>query len=134
MNISGIGSYADNYNSIKINSLLRQQELRPAADEQVRDSGADDGALRQREQQEIRKKQNFQSGDYAKQYEPGKSYELKGADSDLTSLDESKDTPDSKKSRIMKQYQLFMGEAQARNASQAAMNARTPRRVEDFSF
>lgn len=132
MNISGIGSYSGNYNSIKINSLLRQQEQKPV--QQVHSSGDEDSVRRQQEQQQIRQRQNFNSGDYAKQYEPERNYDLKGSDSDIASLDEATSASGSQKTQIMKQYQLFMGETQAQGTNQAAMNTRAVRGVENFAF
>ena len=135
MNISGIGSYSGNYNSIKINSpAVAQKASKAGSGAQAQAVRSDDGARRQQEQQQIRANQNFNSADYAKQYEPGKNYEMKGADSDLASLDESGSATNSQKSQIMQQYRLFMGETQAQGANQAAMNTRAVRGVENFAF
>ena len=134
MNISGIGSYSGNYNSIKINSLASQQASKAGTGAQTQAVRSDDGVRRQQEQQQIRANQNFNSSDYAKQYAPGKTYERKGADSDLASLDESSDVSGSRKSQIMQQYQLFMGETQAQGTNKAAMNTQAVRGVENFAF
>ena len=134
MNISGIGSYSGNYNSIKINSLINQQASKADSGAQTQAVRSEDSALRQQEQQRIRANQNFNSADYAKQFTPGKTYEMKGADSDLASLDASRSTTDSQKSQIMQQYQLFMGETQAQGANRAAMNAQAVRGMENFAF
>ncbi|MBO5153824.1 MAG: hypothetical protein J6C00_05635 [Eubacterium sp.] len=134
MNISGIGSYSGNYNSIKINSLINQQASKADSGAQTQAVRSEDSALRQQEQQRIRANQNFNSADYAKQFTPGKTYEMKGADSDLASLDESRSTTNSQKSQIMQQYQLFMGETQAQGVNQTAMNTQAVRGVENFAF
>ena len=134
MNISGIGSYSGNYNSIKINSLINQQASKADSGAQTQAVRSEDSALRQQEQQRIRANQNFNSVDYAKQFTPGKTYEMKGADSDLASLDESRSTTNSQKSQIMQQYQLFMGETQAQGVNQTAMNTQAVRGVENFAF
>lgn len=134
MNISGIGSYSGNYNSIKINSLINQQASKADSGAQTQAVRSEDSALRQQEQQRIRANQNFNSADYAKQFTPGKAYEMKGADSDLASLDESRSTTNSQKSQIMQQYQLFMGETQAQGVNQTAMNTQAVRGVENFAF
>lgn len=134
MNISGIGSYSGNYNSIKISSLINQQASKADSGAQTQAVRSEDSALRQQEQQRIRANQNFNSADYAKQFTPGKTYEMKGADSDLASLDASRSTTDSQKSQIMQQYQLFMGETQAQGVNQTAMNTQAVRGVENFAF
>ena len=134
MNISGIGSYSGNYNSIKINSLINQQASKADSGAQTQAVRSEDSALRQQEQQRIRANQNFNSADYAKQFTPGKTYEMKGADSDLASLDESRSTTNSQKSQIMQQYQLFMGETQAQGVNQTAMNTQAVRGIENFAF
>lgn len=134
MNISGIGSYSGNYNSIKISSLINQQTSKADSGAQTQAVRSEDSALRQQEQQRIRANQNFNSADYAKQFTPGKTYEMKGADSDLASLDASRSTTDSQKSQIMQQYQLFMGETQAQGVNQTAMNTQAVRGVENFAF
>ena len=134
MNISGIGSYSGNYNSIKINSLINQQASKADSGAQTQAVRSEDSALHQQEQQRIRANQNFNSADYAKQFTPGKTYEMKGADSDLASLDASRSTTDSQKSQIMHQYQLFMDETQAQGVNQTAMNTQAVRGVENFAF
>ena len=134
MNISGIGSYSGNYNSIKINSLMNQQAATAVSGQQTQEVRSDDGARRQQEQQQIRANQNFTSADYAKQYEPGKDYGMKGADSELASLDAGRSVSGSQKSQIMQQYRLFMGETQAQGANRAAMNTQAVRGVENFAF
>ena len=134
MNISGIGSYSGNYNSIKINSLINQQASKADSGAQTQAVRSEDSALRQQEQQRIRANQNFNSADYAKQYTPGKSYEMKGANSDIASLDASKGVTGSQKSQIMQQYRLFMGETQAQGTNKAAMNTQAVRGVENFAF
>ena len=134
MNISGIGSYSGNYNSIRLNSLINQQTSKAVSGEQTQAVRNEDSALCQQEQQKIRANQNFNSADYAKQFTPGKTYELKGADSDLASLDENGSATNSQKSQIMQQYQLFMGETQAQGVNQAAMKTQAVRGVENFAF
>jgi|GEM_PF-3899505 len=132
MNISGIGSYSNSYNSIRINRLFDQQQaqsIQPQQSEQAARPQIDP-----QEQQAIRAKQNFSSEDYAKQYESGKTYEMKGVDSEITSLDTSGMVTGSQKSQIMQQYQMFMGETQAQGVNQFAMNTRAVRGVENFAF
>lgn len=134
MNISGIGTYSGNYNSIKLNPSANQQVSGVTPVQQPQQARGEDPAVRRQEQQKIRANQNFNSADYAKQFIPGKTYEMKGADSELASLDESRDVTGSQKSQIMQQYQLFMGETQAQGVNQAAMNTQAVRGVENFAF
>lgn len=134
MNISGIGSYSGSYNSIKLNRLSGQQASEIVSARQPQKVSGGESALQRQEQQRIRANQNFNSEDYAKQYAPGKTYEMKGADSELASLDESKGVTDSQKSQIMQQYQLFMGETQAQGVNQAMMNTQAVRGVENFAL
>lgn len=133
MNISGIGAYSGNYNSIRTGSLVNQQVRGTVSDGQAQEVRSDERIRREQEQQ-IRANQNFNSADYAKQYAPGKTYEMKGADSDIASLDESRNASGSQKSQIMQQYRLFMGETQAQGVNQAAMNKQAVRGVENFAF
>lgn len=133
MNISGIGSYSGSYNSIKINRLFGHETQKAGNNKQIQPSDSENSARLQQEQQ-IRQKQNFNSEDYAKQYVSGRDYDLKGADSDLTLLDVEKTASNFQKSQIAKQYQLFMGEAQAQRTNRSAMNMRAIRGVENFAF
>lgn len=134
MNISGIGSYSGSYNSIKINSLINnRQTAETSSGGQAQTVHSNDQKLKEQRQQ-IRANQNFNSADYAKQYTPGRSYEMKGADSDISSLDENRQVSGSQKSQIMQQYQLFMGETQAQGPNQSAMNTQAVRGVENFAL
>ena len=134
MNISGIGSYSGSYNSIKINSLINnRQTAETSSGGQAQAVHSNDQKLKGQRQQ-ISANQNFNSADYAKQYTPGRSYEMKGADSDISSLDENRQVSGSQKSQIMQQYQLFMGETQAQGVNQTAMNTQAVRGVENFAF
>ena len=47
--------------------------------------------------------------EFAKSYQPDAVYELKGADSDITSLDMAKAISDLKKDQVLEQYQFFVG-------------------------
>lgn len=99
MNISGIGSYSSSYNSIRINRLFNNQQTQSIQPQQSEPAARPQ--IDPQEQQAVRAKQRLSSGDYAKQYESGKTYDLKGADSDITSLDASGAVADSQKSQIM---------------------------------
>ena len=131
MNISGIGSYAGhyNYNSIKINNV-EAGNVTPSSDGSVQQKSVPAAS----QQPEIRREQNFNSEDYAKQYQPQASYDLKGANSDVNSLDKTAKVSDSQQSQMMQQYQLFMGETQTQGMNYAAMNTSAVRGVENFAF
>ena len=92
MNISGIrpseGFYS--YNSIRVNELRNSQIMssKQAVDDTAsQQSIADDTA----DHEAARARQSFTSLDYANTYDSNASYELKGADSDISTLDGSAD-------------------------------------------
>ena len=132
MNISGIGSYSSSYNSIRINRLFQNQQTPEVQTQQ--DRQPERPQIDPQEQQAVREQQTFRSQDYAKQYESGRTYELKGADSEIASLDVAGTATGSQRSQIMQQYQMFMGETQAQGANQSAMNMGAVRTVENFAF
>ena len=110
MNISGIRPYAGfyDYNSIKAEALRSQQiaEAQPTL------------SLQQREEPqvtvtEVPVEQNFDSYDFAQTYRSGETYELKGKDSDLESLDVQKAVSDLGKDQVLQQYQYFVGSSDA---------------------
>ena len=132
MNISGIrpavGFY--DYNSIKQAEEVGvvSQEIVPnratevPADTATATQNAEDVAARSR--------QTFGAYDYAGQYEPDATYELKGADSDIRSLDVAKAVSDMQKDELIHQYQYFVGQDLGTNTPA------TPsiRGAEDFSL
>ena len=128
MNISGIrpavGFY--DYNSIKQAEEVGvvSQEIAPnrATDTATAAQNAEDVAARSR--------QTFGAYDYAGQYEPDATYELKGADSDIRSLDVAKAVSDMQKDELIHQYQYFVGQDLGTNTPA------TPsiRGAEDFSL
>lgn len=110
MNISGLRPYAGfyEYNSIKAAELRTQQIAA------VQMSSAGD-ALSENQAQpsqtyagEEKSKQNFGALDYAQQYQPDATYDLKGKDSDLESLDVQKAISDMEKDQVLQQYQYFV--------------------------
>ena len=60
-----------------------------------------------------RANQTFGAYDYANQYRPDDVFEMKGADSDLKSLDVQKAISDMQKDQLLQQYQTFVGESDA---------------------
>ena len=76
-----------------------------------------------------RQKQTFGSYDFASQYRPGVSHELKGADSDIKSLDVEKAVSDMKKDSVLQRYQYFV-----QNKQSAAVSESQIRGSENFSL
>lgn len=78
---------------------------------------------------DVAKQQTFGAYDYARQYNPDAVYEMKGADSDIRSLDVEKAVSDMQKDAVLHQYQYFVG--QDLNAAAVAPSIRG---AEDFSL
>ena len=123
MNISGIrpseGFYS--YNSIRVNELRNSQIMssKQAVDDTAsQQSIADDTA----DYEAARARQSFTSLDYANTYDSNASYELKGADSDISTLDVTKAVSDLDKDKVLQQYQRFVGSADVTVMQQAALN------------
>ena len=70
--------------------------------------------------------------DYAKTYDSNASYELKGADSDISTLDVAKAVSDLDKDKVLQQYQHFVGSADGMVMQQAALNEQINRETENF--
>lgn len=128
MNISGIrpslGFYS--YNSIKIDEL-RNQQLAVTAQEQAPMQEESTGYKDQ-----LPVEQNFTSYDYAKSYQPDETYELKGAESDISKLDVEKTMSDLEKDKVLEQYQYFVGEQAHAIAIDMNTENRIPRSGENF--
>ena len=130
MNISGIrpseGFYS--YNSIRVNELRNSQIMssKQAVDDTAsQQSIADDTA----DYEAARARQSFTSLDYAKTYDSNASYELKGADSDISTLDVAKAVSDLDKDKVL---QHFVGSADGMVMQQAALNEQINRETENF--
>lgn len=128
MNISGIrpslGFYS--YNSIKIDEL-RNQQLAVTAQEQAPMQEESTGYKDQ-----LPVEQNFTSYDYAKSYQPDETYELKGAESDISKLDVDKTMSDLEKDKVLEQYQYFVGDQAHAIAIDMNTENRIPRSGENF--
>lgn len=109
MNISGIRPYAGfyEYNSIKAAEMRNQQIAASQANSVPNSEPEDEGKALEAASPE----QNFTSYDFAKTYQPGETYELKGVDSDINSLDVMKAVSDLDKDQVLRQYQYFVGNA-----------------------
>lgn len=128
MNISGIrpslGFYS--YNSIKIDEL-RNQQLAVTTQEQ---SPKQEESTGYKDQLPV--EQNFTSYDYAKSYQPDETYELKGAESDISKLDVEKTMSDLEKDKVLEQYQYFVGDQAYAIAIDMNTENRIPRSGENF--
>lgn len=128
MNISGIrpslGFYS--YNSIKIDEL-RNQQLAVTAQEQATMQEEGTGYKDQ-----LPVEQNFTSYDYAKSYQPDETYELKGAESDISKLDVEKTMSDLEKDKVLEQYQYFVGDQAHAIAIDMNTENKIPRSGENF--
>lgn len=128
MNISGIrpslGFYS--YNSIKIDEL-RNQQLAVTAQEQAPMQEESTGYKDQ-----LPVEQNFTSYDYAKSYQPDETYELKGAESDISKLDVEKTMSDIEKDKVLEQYQYFVGDQAHAIAIDMNTENKIPRSGENF--
>lgn len=131
MNISGIRPYAGfyDYNSIKAEALRSQQiaEAQPTI------------SLQQPEEPQVTVtgvpvEQNFDSYDFAQTYRPGETYELKGKDSDLESLDVQKAVSDLGKDQVLQQYQYFVGSSDAVTKKTNEAAQQNMRSGENFSL
>lgn len=121
MNISGIrpGAGFYDYNTIKNDTAVKEQieaaEINPLAREEKQKDGVQLAA------QEISDSRTDTGGkDFAERYQPKASYELKGTESDIMSLDVEKAISDMKKDQVLSQYQFFVGETEAEELLAAA--------------
>ena len=112
MNISGIrptiGFY--DYNEIKKTETVAAESVaasQPAG--QVAENQPEKSPVQGRTP-ETEAKQTFGAYDYAAQYNPNATYSLKGAESDIHSLDVEKAVSDMQKDEVIHQYQYFVGQ------------------------
>lgn len=129
MNISGIrpseGFYS--YNSIRLNELRNSQIM--SSKQAVDDTASQQAPA---DYEAARARQSFTSLDYANTYDSNASYELKGADSDISTLDVAKAVSDLDKDKVLQQYQRFVGSADVTVMQQAALNEQINRETENF--
>ena len=109
MNISGMRPYARfyDYNSIKAVEL-RSRQVAAAKDDLLSGENSKE-ETRGEEFGWNGPRQDYTSYDYAKTYRPDETYELKGEESDITSLDIQKAISDMEKDQVLRQYQYFVG-------------------------
>lgn len=131
MNISGIHPYSGiyDYNSIQTNPIGTAQAVEAPA--QVNTPAQENAASMPAADSNL--SQSFGAYDYAQQYQPDATYEMKGADSDITSLDMSRAISDMQKDQVLQQYQFFVGESEAQDQAAASSTAMF-RPSENFTF
>ena len=111
MNISGIRPSMGFYdqNSIRFRpefgSASIEEEVAPAVPAEEESSAS---VVSEEEIASAKKRQTFGSYDFASQYKPGAVHELKGADSDIKSLDVEKAVSDMQKDSAIHRYQYFV--------------------------
>ncbi len=120
MNISGIrgnhGFYSGQLHMGKAEEV--SQDLATQAAEAIGESPVQ-GTANQftASESDARSKQSFTSFDFAQQYDPNKTYEMVGKDSDLRTLDVEKAISAMQKDSVLQQYQFFVGSQGASSAS-----------------
>ena len=136
MTISGIRPYAGfyEYNSIKANELRAEQI---AATQEASSVEAEEVSTETQSAaiQTPAPEQNFTAFDYAQNYRSDETYELKGKDCDLASLDMQKAISDLDKDQVLQQYQFFVGDKDSVTAKMTIDPLeRMIRREESFSL
>ena len=101
MNISGIRPAAEIY-EYKITKEKEPREVQAEQSEVNLTPG-------ERTVQTRRENQTETAFSYAQKYEPDRTYEMKGADSSLETLDMERAISDMKKDQLLQQYQFFVG-------------------------
>lgn len=134
MNISGIRTSAGfyDYNTIKQNEVRSQQIKEARATEQSEEAvkGQVCNTVSETVCEDTIKSAGLDKGAeaFANSYQPDAVYELKGVDSDITTLDMEKAISDMKKDQVLQQYQFFVGESIA----QENETLRVAREMENF--
>ncbi|MCF0131859.1 MAG: hypothetical protein HUJ71_09005 [Pseudobutyrivibrio sp.] len=131
MNISGIRPSIGFYDYNSIRPVQRPQESVPEIKpvEQVEHKKPQ---ITEEEISQAREKQTFGAYDYATTYNPDETFEMKGADSDINSLDVEKAVNDMQKDSMLRQYQYFIGNQAVDTTADSLVG--TIRGSEDFSL
>lgn len=131
MNISGIRPWQGTYNRITNSAVQAPAETEVTADlaTQARDGVSTDAAADRREAPA--REQSFGAYDYAQQYNPKATYDLKGADAALDSLDVENAISDMQKDAVLKQYQYFVDPSGQNRSRESAADLHP---LENFSF
>ena len=113
MNISGIRTSAGfyDYNTIGLKEVCSQQPQKAKVEECLQEPEQNAVATVSCETPMKPAVPDKGAEEFAKSYQPDAVYELKGADSDITSLDMEKALSDMKKDQVLEQYQFFVSES-----------------------
>lgn len=133
MNISGIRPSIGFYdqNSIRFPSELGSMSIEEATLEAPAKEASSQSVVSDEEIASARAGQTFGSYDFASQYKPGVSHELKGVDSDIKSLDVEKAVSNMQKDSVIHRYQYFVHGKTKENEEVAQVQVRGS---EDFSL
>ncbi len=109
MNISGIRTYAGFYEYNTIKSQEERLLQMHGAQEAKTETEKQETSVQSMETALVPQGPDQGAIDYANQYQPDATYELKGVDSDIARLDVEKALSDMKKDEVLMQYQFFVG-------------------------
>lgn len=134
MNISGVRPTEDfyKYNAIRINELRNKQIL--AAQKANLVKGESEPVTSVKESDSIIKDQEFTIFNYAINYTGSETLKLKGAESDIESLDMKKAVSDMEKDQILHQYQYFIGSNKMDGKDGESLAERIFRSEENFAL
>lgn len=143
MNISGIRPITGAYGYNEIQKVKREPETAAAdqvqqaqelATSQPTDIEPELPASRTTDTEPDHNAGSFGKVDYAKQYQPDAVYDMKGADSDIHSLDVEQALSDMKKDQVLQQYLFFVGNGQEGVRASAEMPVANTRKMENFDL
>lgn len=119
MNISGIRPFSGfyDYNTIKAAAETGTSVQQAAKAESAPEQAA---APVEKPEERASRNQTFGAYDYAQFYRPEDKPEMKGAESDIRSLDMEKAISDMRKDQVLQQYQFFVGTKAATETVAAA--------------
>lgn len=128
MNISGIrpNERIYSYNATRLNELKSQQIAATRKEKSLREEENVKPVFMEEYQQNLH--QTYDSYDYAQEYRPNESYDLKGIDTDINKLDVEKAISDMDMDKVLQQYQYFVGDEarkqlQQQNATEMALRS-----------
>lgn len=129
MNISGIRPYSGfyEYSTLK-NNELRSQQIQNAKEQSTSDAVQNASVENSAVLASSSASQNFGLMDYAQQYQPDETFDLKGKDSELGKLDMEQVMNDLQKDKVLQQYQFFVGESSHQNS----LGGTNDRNMENF--
>ena len=129
MNISGIRPGLGQINYIP--QINPSEHIKTASTAQPQGSASSEvNKISEEEISAARSKQTFGAYDYANAYKPGQKYDMKGAESDINSLDVQQAVTEMRRDSALQQYQYFVGNQN----SSSDLSVASIRGAEDFSL